>query len=150
MKQTPQEMRIQERLRPGVVSLEGFLGHDKRHYHDIIAEDLEKLKSSNKAKEEIADRMKYFTDKALMNNDEEAVIDRIYRVQYQTERGKIVSPFMDKGLIAKGIVTLRNLTNELEVTWTPLNISMIRYHGFFEGKGAKHRLEPEILIKAIF
>ena len=141
---------IQERLKPGVISLDGFLGKDKRHYNEIIAEDLEKLKSLNITKEEIADRMQYFTDLALMNNDEEAVIDEIYKVQYRTERGKIVSPFMDKGLIAKGSITLHNIQNELQVCWTPLNISMIRNHGFFEGKGATHRLEPEILVNAIF
>jgi hypothetical protein len=57
---------------------------------------------------------------------------------------------MDRGLIAKGQVTLKNKQNNLQVCWTPLNISMIRNHGFFEGKGAKHRLEPDILVKAIF
>ena len=150
MKQTPKEIQIQERLKPGIVTLEGFLGKDKRHYQEIIAEDQEKLKELQITKELIADRMQYFTDIALMNNDEEAIIDDIYNVQYLTERGKIVSPFMDKGLIAKGRITLHNKTNDLKVCWTPLNISMIRNHGFFEGKGAKHRLEPEILVKAIF
>ncbi|MBW6515055.1 MAG: hypothetical protein K0B81_00385 [Candidatus Cloacimonetes bacterium] len=150
MKQTPNEKTIQERLKPGVITLDGFLGEDNRHYHDIINEDMEKLKSLNITKEDIADRMQYFTDLALMNNDEEAVIDDIYKVHYLTERGKIVSPFMDRGLIAKGSITLHNMQNDLKVCWTPLNISMIRNHGFFEGKGATHRLEPEILVKAIF
>lgn len=150
MKQTPLEARIQERLKPGIISLAGFLGKDRRHYHDIIAEDLETLKSLNITKEEIANRMEYLTDLALLNNDEEAIIDEIYLIQYQTERGKTVSPFLDKGLIAKGRITLTNTRNNLRVSWTPLNISMIRNHGFFEGKGAKHRLEPDTLIKAIF
>jgi|SRR5690554_1309376 len=150
MKQTPEEKKIQERLQPGVITLDGFLGKDKRHYHEIITEDLEKLKKLNITREEIADRLQYFTDLALMNNDEEEIIDYIYRVRYITERGKIVSPFMDKGLIAKGQITLENITNGFKICWTPLNISMIRNHGFFEGKGASHRLEPETLIKAIF
>ncbi len=150
MKQTPAEKKIQQRLKPGVISIDGFLGNDKRHYQDIIAEDLEVLKSLDKTKEEIAGRMKYFTDKALLNNDEEAVIDGIYRVLYRTERGKIVSPFPDKELIAKGEITLYNTRKDIKVCWTPLNISMIRNHAFFEGKGAKHRLEPEKLVRAIF
>ena len=150
MKQTPKEITIQERLKPGVVSLDGFLGNDNRHYHEIIAEDLEKLKALNITKEEIADRLQYFTDLALMNNDEEAIIDDIYQVHYLTERGKMASPFMDRGLVAKGSITLANTLNNLKVCWTPLNISMIRNHGFFEGKGATHRLEPETLVKAIF
>ena len=150
MKQTPKEITIQERLKPGVVSLDGFLGNDNRHYHEIIAEDLEKLKALNITKEEIADRLQYFTDLALMNNDEEAIIDDIYQVQYLTERGKMASPFMDRGLVAKGSITLVNTLNNLKVCWTPLNISMIRNHSFFEGKGATHRLEPETLVKAIF
>jgi hypothetical protein len=150
MKQTPEEVLIQERLKPGAVTLDGFLGNDNRHYHDIIAEDLDKIKELGITKEEIANRLDYFTDKALMNYDEEATIDGKYRVRYQTERGKLISPFKDKGLIPKGVITLLNTENSQQICWTPLNISMIRNHGFFEGKGAKHRLEPEMLFKALF
>ena len=150
MKQTPQELKVQERLKPGVVTIDGFLGNDKRHYHDIIQEDLEIIKSFDKTKEEIADRMQDFTDRAFDYSDDEVLLDNHFRVRYQTERGKIVSPFMDKGLLPKGVVTIHNLNNGLIISWTPLHIDMIKKHGFFEGKGAKHRIEPDRLIKCIF
>ncbi len=150
MKQTPEEAKIQERLKPGVVTLDGFLGRDNRHYHDIVSEDLEIVKSYDKTKEELADKMQELTDRAFEYADDEVTLDEIYRVRYQTERGKIVSPFMDKGLHAKGVITLHNLNNGLKVAWTPLHIDMIRRHGFFEGKGAKHRIDPSKLIKALF
>ncbi len=150
MKQTPTEKLIQERLKAGVVTLDGFLGNDKRHYHDIIAEDHITLLNLGKTKEEIADRMQELTDIAFQFGDEEGVVEGNFKIQYQTERGKLVSPFMDRKLYRKGIIRLTNLTNDISVAWTPLNIDMIRNYGFFEGKGAKHRIEPELLVKAIF
>jgi len=150
MKYTPKEMMIQKRLKPGMITLDGFLGNDDRHYQEIITEDLERLKSIGKTYQQIASRMQYLTDKAFEYADEETLLEDIYLIKFQTERGKIVSPFMDKGLLPKGVVSLTNLDKSLKVRWTPLNIHMIRNYGFFEGKGAKHRLEPDNLVKAIF
>ena len=39
MKQNPAEQTIRERLEPGHISVEGFLGHDERPLSDIIAAD---------------------------------------------------------------------------------------------------------------
>lgn len=150
MKQTPKEEMIQQRLKPGIVTLSGFLGSDNRHYHDIIIEDIDKLKSLGKSKEEVAERMQYITDKAFEYADEKGIVDGIYDVRYQTERGKIMSPFMDNHFSPKGIIYLTNTINNISVKWTPLNIYMIKQYGFFEGRGAIHRTEPEKLVKAIF
>ncbi|MCB5230045.1 MAG: hypothetical protein WCX83_04435 [Candidatus Cloacimonas sp.] len=150
MKLTPQEVKIQERLKPGVVTLDGFLGKDKRHYNEIIAEDLEVLKGLAKTKEEIADRLDYLTKKALPYDEDGVVIDEIYDLQYVTARGRIISPFMDRTFWPKGIITLKNLQNGVEIRWTPLSIHLIRRYGFFQGKGATFRTEPSDLIKAIF
>ena len=150
MKQMPREELIQDRLKSGAVTLDGFLGDDNRHYHDIIAEDIEKVKALGKTNEEIAARMQALTDKAFEFADEESTIDEIYRVRYQTERGKVMSPFMDNRFLPKGVVYLVNTSNNLSINWTPLNIYMIQKYGFYEGRGAVHRLEPELLIRAIF
>ncbi len=150
MKQTPKEEMIQERLKPGVVTLEGFLGQDKRHYHEIISEDLDRLKSLGKSHGDIAERIQYFTDQAFEFADEAGIVDDHYEIQYQTERGKLISPFMDNVFVPKGFVRLTNLKNGVTVEWTPLNIYMIKQYGFFEGKGSTHRVEPDKLIKAIF
>ena len=36
MKQTPQEKQLYENFKPGKITLDGFLGDDTRHIHDII------------------------------------------------------------------------------------------------------------------
>ena len=39
MKQTPEYDHIQQQMQPWVITLEGFLGPDKRHLIDILVED---------------------------------------------------------------------------------------------------------------
>ena len=39
MKQTPEYDKIQEQMRKGVITLDGFLGTDERKLVDIIASD---------------------------------------------------------------------------------------------------------------
>lgn len=150
MKQTPREEMIQEKLKPGVVTLDGFLGSDNRHYHEIVSKDLDKLKKIGKSNAELADRLQYFTDKAFEFADETGIIDGHYEVKFQTERGKLMSPFMDNIFVPKGFIRLTNLKNGATVEWTPLNIHLIRRYGFFEGKGSEHRVEPDILVKALY
>lgn len=150
MKETPQEKKIRQNLQESGISPEGFLGDDKRHVHEIVATDLAVLERLGKTKEEIADRMQYFTQKAFSHYDGNIIIDQIYEIEYNTVRGKIPCPFDHPGLFRKGEITLKNLKKNLEISWTPLNIHMIRAHGFFEGKKAKHRLEPKNLVEILF
>ncbi|HPX97077.1 MAG TPA: hypothetical protein PLO74_02920, partial [Thermotogota bacterium] len=39
MKMTPEMVRAQERMAPGVITAQGFLGNDPRNVAEIIAED---------------------------------------------------------------------------------------------------------------
>lgn len=150
MKETPREKKIHENMKKGVLSIAGFLGNDKRHYHDIIEADQIILKNIGLTSNQIADRLQYFTDKAFESFAGPIVIENKYEVFYNSVRGKIICPFGHAGVYRKGIISLKNLENDIEINWTPLNIHMIREHNFFEGKGSKHRLDPEILQKAIF
>ncbi|MEA2095262.1 MAG: hypothetical protein U9P73_01025 [Candidatus Cloacimonadota bacterium] len=150
MKETPKDKKIHKNLLPGQMSIEGFLGKDKRQFSDIISADrieLDRLKLTTKM---IADRLQYFTDSAFESYDGSIVIDEKYEVNYQSFRGKLICPFGHPGVYRKGIVTLKNLVNGLGISWTPLNIHMIRGHCFFEGKGSVHRLEASILKDSIF
>lgn len=150
MKETPQEIKIRQNLQKGVLSSNGFLGDDKRHFRDIIAADQKTLNSLNLTGKEIADRLEYFTEKAFESFFGPTLIDEKYEVFYNSYRGKIICPFAHPGVYRKGVISLKNLENNLEISWTPLNIHLIREHDFFEGKGSRHRLDPQILQKAIF
>jgi hypothetical protein len=150
VKQTPKEERIAHRLAAGVLSQDGFLGTDDRHVYDIIKADGETLAGLNVTLAELADRMQYFADQSFTAYDGDILIDDHYRVENRSERGRMVCPFSHPGAYAKGMVILTNEKNGLRVQWTPLLTHMIREHGFFEGIGARHRVEPEILVKALF
>ena len=150
MKQTPAEKEIQKRMQPGIITVEGFLGADKKHFHEIIEEDKNELQKFGITQDEIADRMQFITDKAFENYDGKTIIDNNYEVEFITDRGKIFCPFKHPGGFGKGIIKFKNIEKNISLTWTPLNIHLIREHCFFEGKGLKHRLEPKILKEALF
>jgi len=150
MKETLQDKIIQSNLQPGQMSIDGFLGNDERNFRDIISSDQAELEKLGLSAELIADRLQYFTDSAFENYIGPIIIAEKYEVRYFTYRGKLTCPFKHSGVYRKGLIVLRNLVNNIEIKWTPLNIHMIREHGFFEGSGSIHRLEPAKLKDAIF
>lgn len=150
MKETPNEIKIHNNMKAGVLSIHGFLGDDDRHFSDIITEDKHILDKVDLTTEMIADRLQYFTDKAFIHYDGTVEIDEKYVVEYRSFRGKIICPFRHGGGFRKGEVTLTNKINGLSLCWTPLNIHMIRDHCFFEGKGSKHRIDPKTIKEIIF
>ncbi|HPR17383.1 MAG TPA: hypothetical protein PLD62_03980 [Candidatus Cloacimonadota bacterium] len=150
MKENPQDKKIQQNLQPGELSAEGFLGEDKRSFFAIIEEDESTLEKLELTKEQVADRLQYFTDLAFESFDGALIIDEKYEVRYFSVRGKLICPFGHPGVFRKGQITLQNLQNSHRIVWTPLNIHLIREHGFFEGKNSKHRLEPVFLKETIF
>ena len=150
MKESPHEKKIHNNLKPGQITKNGFLGKDKRRYTDIISEDKALLTELNLTEKEIAERMQYFTDKAFEHYDGSITIDDKYKVEYNSFRGKIICPFAHPGVYRKGNITITNLENKTSISWTPLNIHMIKAHCFFEGKSSENRLDPAKLKKVIF
>jgi len=150
MKQTPEEKKIQDKMAPGILSLQGFLGDDKRNLYEIIREDEKKILQIGKTKEEIAERMLHFTNQAFESYDGSIIIEEKFEIEYKSVRGRVICPFPDPGSYQKGKINFKNLENNISLSWSPLNIHMIKAHGFFEGIGSANRLEPEILVKALF
>ncbi|NQT64992.1 MAG: hypothetical protein HQ554_02325 [FCB group bacterium] len=150
MKETPKEKKIYKNLLPGQMCIEGFLGKDKRNYNEIISADRAELDRLDLTTKMIADRLQYFTDSAFESYDGSIIIDEKFEVNYKSFRGNLICPFGHPGVYRKGMISLKNLENGIEINWAPLNIHMISDHCFFEGKGSIHRLEPITLKDAIF
>jgi len=150
MKQTPKEDKITARMQPGVITLNGFLGEDERHYHEIIADDEQILSALSISAEAIADRLEFFTKSSFDNFTDAELIEDIYEVETEVTRGKLPCPFSHSGLYRKTVTTLTNTKTGVTIRWSGLNIHLIREHHFFEGKGSTFRLEPDLLIKTIF
>ncbi len=150
MKQTPLEEKITAKMQPGVITLNGFLGEDDRHYHAIIEEDEKVLEALGFTAEVIADRLEYFTKGSFGSYEGPILIDDIYEVETDVTRGRLPCPFSHPGVYRKTVTGLINLNNGLSIRWSGLSIHLIRAHHFFEGRGSTFRLEPELLVKAIF
>lgn len=150
MKATPKELKAVQKMQPGVITLNGFLGSDTRSLNEIISEDLAALDRLGYTTAQIAERMEYFTRLSWDSYLEGELIDGIYLVQSEAYRGKLPCPFGHKGIYRKATTRLTNTKNQTEVCWSSLNIHLIGEHGFFEGRGSTFRLDPEILVKALF
>lgn len=150
MKPTAKELKIIQRMQPGVITLSGFLGSDTRALNEIIADDAAQLNRLDKTAEEIAARMEYFTQKSWNSYLDGELVDGKYQVKTDVYRGKLPCPFGHIGVYRKALTTLTNTANGLSVTWTSLNTHMIGSHGFFEGEGSPFHLDPQILVRALF
>jgi hypothetical protein len=150
MKQTPREDIIQQKMQPGVITMNGFLGTDDRHYHDIISDDELTLSTLQLTADQIADRLEYFTRASVSSYMGPIIIDEIYEVETEIYRGKLPCPFAHPGIHRKTITKLYNMSNHTSLQWTTLNIHLIRAHHFFEGKGSAFRLEPAEIAKTLF
>ncbi len=149
MKQTPEFDKIQQQMRKGVITLDGFLGDDSRNLVDIIAGDaitVSRLHTSCKA---IAERMEHFKELGLSGLGEFISVDDEFDVKVDSVRGLLPSPFGGKGMYGKINTTVVNKRTGKSVVYTDLHIHFIGDHGFFEGKGSVFRLEPEDLVAVL-
>ena len=150
MKETLKEAKIRSRMMPGALTITGFLGTDQRPLAEIIAADEQELKKLNRSVEEIAERMKYFSNATFDAYNNTVVIDDTYEVHTESTKGTMTCPYGHGGLYRKYVTTLTNRKNNLTVRWNAIDIHLIEAHHFFEGKGSPFRLELEILVKALF
>lgn len=150
MKATPQELKVMAKMRPGVITLNGFLGDDRRNLNDIIQDDAIILNRIGRSPAEIASRLDQLSKASWESLGDDVLLENKYLVSTDVVRGKLPCPFGHAGIYRKAITTLTNTENGLTVRWTSLSIHLIEAHGFFEGKGSTFRLDPETLVKAIF
>ncbi|MDT4762501.1 hypothetical protein [Sphaerochaeta sp. PS] len=146
MKQTPEFDKIQQEMKKGVITLDGFLGDDKRKLVDIIASDALTVSKHRTTHEAIASRMEWFKELGFTGLGQFITIDERFEVKVETVRGLLPSPFGGPNMYGKVNTTVVNKVKERTIVYTDLHIHFIADYGFFEGKGSPFRLEPEDLI----
>lgn len=146
MKQSPQLDKIQDQMRPGVITLDGFLGTDTRNLIDILVEDDGVVRRYGLTHEKIAEKMQYFRDAGLDGLGEFIKLSETFEVKVDSVRGKLPSPFGGKGMYDKINTTVVNIPKGRKIVFTDLHIHMVRDHGFYEGLGSPFRIDPEALI----
>ncbi len=149
MKQTPEYDKIQELMKPGKITKDGFLGIDERNLIDIIIEDEAKVKRMGLTNQEIADKMIYFKEAAKKGLGDFVTIDDDFEAKIDIFRGKLTNPFSKRHLVRKTQIIVRNLKINKELIYTDLNIEFIRNNGFYEGKGATYRLNPSEIVEIL-
>ncbi len=149
MKLSPEMKKIQEKMQPGVITRDGFLGSDRRNLIDILEEDDAEVKRMGLTHQEIANRMLYFKEQGLRGLGEFISVPPNFEVRVDSARGKLPCPFGDLGIFQKTNTTVRNLKLGRELTYTDLHIHMIGSHGFYEGRGFPFRLEPRDIVEVL-
>ena len=149
MKQTVQMREIQERMRPGVITRDGFLGNDRRNLIDILQDDDAEVKRRNLTHKQIAERMLQLRESGKRGLGEFISVPPHFEVRVDSVRGKLPCPFKHPGLIRKTNVMVRNLNLNREITYTDMHIHMIGEHGFYEGRGSVYRLEVKDIVEVL-
>ena len=150
MNQLPDLQRLEQTLRSSQTVAGGFLGTDVRPLSQILAEDQAALAALGLTASRVAKRMQDLTDAATPRLGTEVVIDDRLVVWCEEWKGLMVCPWPHGGRFDKRLTTLRRQDMGQTVCWTDLNIHLIAEHGFFEGRGAAFRLEPQELVQVLF
>ena len=149
MKQSPYLTEVQESMRPGCITLDGFLGEDARNLIDILTDDDGEVKRSKRTHDLIAAKMIELRVSGAEGLGEFISVPPHFEVKADDVRGKLPCPFGEPGIHPKTNITVRNTALNREITYTDLHIHLIQMHGFYEGKGSPYRLEPADLIAVL-
>jgi hypothetical protein len=149
MKQTVQLRKIQEKMAPGVITRDGFLGQDRRNLVDILVQDDGLVRRLGFSHQALAQRMIELRDAGLPGLGDYIDVAPHFEVRVDSVRGKLPCPFGDPGIFPKTNTTVRNMKTGREITYTDLHIHLIGSHGFYEGEGSPFRLEPAALAEVL-
>ncbi len=149
MKLSPQDQKLTEMLRSSALVADGFMGHDSRSVADIIQADADILSARGLSAPELARKMRELTAlaKTALGDPIEA---QGLLVSVEEYKGTLPCPWGHPGRYAKRVTTAENPQTGISLSWSDLNVHLIEAHGFFEGKGAAFRVEPEEAVNLLF
>ena len=147
MKHNPADQLIRDRLEPGALSIEGFLGSDDRSLADIIAADTGEVEAADLTAEQLGS----FLEKLHTTADggwesRVPMFNGKISVRSDETLGQIPCPFACGDPSHKAVIGVKDAAGNDLLNFTPLDAHLIRVHGFFEGKGSAYRIEPKDLI----
>lgn len=153
MKTTATLQQLEAILRSSALVADGFMGNDTRSVQEIIDADRAELERLGVSSEQIAERMGQMTQAAIPQLGNWVAIGTDCQGRVQEARGRLVCPWPHPGRFAKRVTTVQRMGDDQVVwclTWSDLNIHLIREHGFFEGRGSTFRNDPEALKRMLF
>jgi len=143
MKRTPEMQAVVDRMQPGVLCRDGFVGTDTRSIEEIIDADAAALAAADVSAGELADRLQGVYDAAVDAFGAPTNVAPGVTAVWREAMGRIPSPWPGDGTFSKGEVelTARGVT----IRFTQLSIHLLRRHTFCQGRGSRYRLEPDVL-----
>lgn len=150
MKEPPQIRNLEQILRSSKLVAGGFMGDDSRSFNDVIEADSSQVAKLGYEMEQIAARMQEITDTAKTGLGNWVNVDDKLQAVAQEAKGSLICPWPHPGRFVKRVTTVEHRSSGETIRWSDLNIHLIAKHGFFEGRGASFRIEPEKLINVIF
>jgi len=140
---------IEKTMRRTSAAREGFLGKDDRSLAAILQADDDAVRRHGLTHAQIARRLLDLRRAGWEGQGEPVALAPHFEVSVDAARGALPCPFGDQGTIAKVNTTVRDLARGRQITFSDLNIHMIEAHGFYEGRGAPFRLDPEQLMDTL-
>ncbi len=147
-RQDPEEQRLRNRMAPGVLCRDGFLGHDHRPVNEIIASDRAEVDRLGLTSQQLADRLQEILEATDPAPGATRDVGENLEAKFTEGMGRIPSPFAD-GIFPKGEVELRRTDTGETLTFTPLSVHLIREHDFYQGHGSRYRIDPARLARVL-
>ena len=146
--------KLEQKMRPGVLSAGGFLGYNEK-LTDVIISDNNTLSEIGVSHKQIASKMSELIAQALSSKNNKYK-DNNFGVKVRLYTGFQICPWSENihqeqcnyGTgVRYGSVEwiIKNREKRLEITGSGLLVHLIGDHHFFEGKGSPFRIEPKLL-----
>jgi len=141
MKNTQAESEAHERMKPGVITAQGFLGTDTRSLADIVQADTEAFRRAGIDIEQAADFLEHLRDIGQKGLGEPTGVESKYVVTVGDARGLLPCPFQD-GTFHKNSIEAVDERTGTKIVYSDLSIHLLRKHRFCQGTGSPFRLDP--------
>ena len=145
MKVGPDDAKILQRMAPGALSRDGFLGTDPRSPWEIVDADGRTVADMGLTHVQVAGRLAEILDKAMAGQGAPVTVADHLTAAYRESMGRIACPWGGCGVFSKGEVELTDASTGRIVRFTPLSVHMIATHEFYQGRNSRYRLDPGIL-----
>lgn len=148
MKDTVQHKDAYGRMKPGIITAQGFLGTDERPLAEIIQEDEEAFQRLGLVFEMVAARLEELRDAGGRGLGEPVTIEGKWLVMNGDARGVLPCPF-DDGVHHKNGIMVKRLDSGESIVYSDLSLHLLRVHHFCQGKGSPFRLDPTVLARVL-
>ena len=149
MKHTLELRRVLERMVPGALSRDGFLGTDLRAIEDILDADRAAVAALGITPGELAAALRRIFERATQALGTPARLGARLVAVHREAMGRIPCPFGGCGVFPKGEVEFTDTATGESVLLTALGIHMVAAHGFCQGRGSRYRLDPAVLARLL-